>query len=364
MVLEIQWQYPKDLLGLLSLIIGLVVATILVTYSISYIYSFQGSRHEGSEPPLLPYWIPYFQHLPAFLLDPASLYERGREYFSGKPFTLLLSGTKFYVFYSPESVSHVFSRSRLFTFEPVMASMMENAVDLPPSDRPKFVSSSAEGKDGKFLTENHNIWTRNLSGKRLHDIMQIYMSVLPTVLESNIDLSSDKWQKKSLYPFLRKIIFETSVQTFFGPRLIKFWPTMWDDWRRFDDATYIGVRSNLVFKLQPKTQRARERMFQAFERWIDTAGDDEWQDTDNVWCEKWGLRMNWERDVLGRQCGFTKRGRACLQASFLFVSVYGSHLQVRKGANCLEQDRNQRCSNGHLVCILCCMQPVSSSRVP
>ncbi|EMD91116.1 hypothetical protein COCC4DRAFT_80767 [Bipolaris maydis ATCC 48331] len=321
MVLEIHWQLLKDLPWLLSLIIGPIVATILFTYSVSYIYSFQRSGHEGSEPPLLPYWIPYFQHLPAFLLDPASLYERGREYFSGKPFTLLLAGTKFYVFYSPESVSYVFSRSRLFTFEPVMASMMENAVDLPPPDRPKFVSSTAEGKDGKFLTENHNIWTRNLSGKRLHDIMKIYMSVLPTVLESNIDLSNDKWQKKSLYPFLRKIIFETSVQTFFGPHLIQFWPNMWDDWRRFDDATYIGVRSNLAFKLQPKTHRARERMFQAFERWLDAAGNDEWEDTDNVWCEKWGLRMNWERDVLGRQSGFTKRGRACLQASFLFVIV-------------------------------------------
>ena len=196
---------------------------------------------------------------------------------------------------------------------------MENAVDLPPPDRPKFLSSTAKGVDESFLTENHNIWTRYLSGKRLHNVMDIYMSVLPTVLNSNLDLSSDKWQKKNLYPFLRKIIFETSVQTFFGPQLIHFWPTMWDDWRRFDDATYLGVRSNWAFILQHKTYRARERMFRAFERWSDAAGDSEWEETDKVWCESWGLRLNWERDVLGRKCGFTKRGRACLQASFLFV---------------------------------------------
>jgi hypothetical protein len=319
MVFEQHLPYPMGSLGLLPLIPGLIITTIVFTYSISYIHSLRQSQNQESEPPLLPYWIPYFQHLPAFLLDPASLYESGRKHFSGKPFTLLLAGTKFYVFFSPESVSHVFSRSRLFSFEPVMASMMENAVNLPPPDRPKFLSSTAEGKDGKFLTENHNIWMRNLSGKRLHDIMEIYMTALPTVLESSLDLSSDKWQKKNLYPFLRKIIFETSVQTFFGPRLKQIWPTIWDDWRRFDDAAYVGVRSNWAYKLQPKTYRARERMFQAFERWLDAAGDSDWQDADGVWCESWGLRMNWERDVLGRQCGFTKRGRACLQASFLFV---------------------------------------------
>ncbi|USP81657.1 hypothetical protein yc1106_08931 [Curvularia clavata] len=202
-----------------------------------------------------------------------------------------------------------------------MASMMENGVDLPPPDRPKFLSSTVDKAEGRFLTENHNIWTRYLSGKRLSGVMDIYMSALPPILKSSLDLSSDQWQKKSLYPFLRRIIFETSVQTFFGPRLAQFWPTMWDDWRRFDDATYIGVRSNWAFKLQPKIYKARERMFQAFERWLDAAEDYEWDNAEEIWCENWGLRLNYERDVLGRQCSFTKRGRACLQASFLFVIV-------------------------------------------
>jgi oxysterol 7-alpha-hydroxylase len=312
-------QHSMDSSSLASLFLGLFIATVFSTYSISYIYSLCRHQIHQSEPPLLPYWIPYLQHLPAFLLNPASLYGTGRKRFSGKPFTLLLAGTKFHVFSSPKSVSHVFSRSRLFTFEPVMASMMENAVDLPLPDRPKFLSSAGKGTDKRFLTENHNLWTKYLSGERLHDVMDVYMSVLPDVLNSNLDLSDDKWQKKNLYPFLRKLIFETSVHTFFGPRLMHFWPTMWDDWKRFDDATYIGVRSNWAFRLNPKAYRARERMFHAFENWLDATEDDEWEDADKVWCEGWGLRLNWERDELGRQCGFTKRGRACLQASFLFV---------------------------------------------
>lgn len=317
-----QWQIPIDSLGLMSLVFGISIAAILYTHSISYVRSAHRTQNGEYEPPLLPYWIPFLQHLPAFLLDPTTLYEAGRSRFSGKPFTILLAGTRFHVFFSPDTVNHVFSKSRLFSFDPVMASMMENGVDLPPPDRPKFLSSTTNRVDGKFLTENHNIWTRYLSGKRLKGVMDIYMSSLPSVLHSNLDLSSDKWQKKNLYPFLRKVIFETSVRTFFGPRLVELWPTIWDDWRRFDDATYIGVRSNWAFKLQPKTYKARERMFQAFERWMDAAEDFEWKETEEIWCESWGLRLNLDRDVLGRQCGFTKRGRACLHASFLFVYVY------------------------------------------
>lgn len=325
MVFEELWQYSTSSHGLVSLLLTLLIAIFPFTYSTSYIRSLSRPQGEKSEPPLLTYWIPYFQHLPAFLLDPSKLYENGRRRFSGEPFTLLLAGTKFHVFSSPDTVNHVFSRSRLFSFEPVMASMMENGVNLPPPDRPKFLSSGVEGKDAKFVTENHNLWTRYLAGKHLHEVMEIYMSVFPTVVNSSVDLSSDKWQQKNLYTFLRRLIFETSVQTFFGPRLIDFWPTMWDDWRRFDDATYIGVRSDWAFRLQPKSWRARESMFQAFETWLDAAGDGAWKEQDKVWCESWGLRLNWERDVLAKNGGFTKRGRACLQASFLFVYVYEGH---------------------------------------
>lgn len=60
-------------------------------------------------------------------------------------------------------------------------------------------------------------------------------------------------------------------------------------------------------------------MFKAFEQWLDTAGEQEWNDADGAWCENWGFRMNWERDKSARSNGFTFRGRACLQASFLFV---------------------------------------------
>ncbi|KAF2207330.1 hypothetical protein CERZMDRAFT_51311 [Cercospora zeae-maydis SCOH1-5] len=297
------------------------LAIFIVTYTYSCLQSRPRSPYSKHEPPILPYWIPYLQHLPNFLWNPAALYRAGKQEFPDTPFTLVLAGTKFHVFDATATVNHVFSRSRKFSFEPVMASMMENGVDLPVSDRPKFLSSSSIPGQPKFVTENHNIWVQNLSGKRLDDIMRIYMQHFRQVLSQTLDIESCEWVKVDMFSFVRKLIFETSVLTFFGPRLGQLWPSMYEDWSRYDDSTYVGVRSNWAYTLQPGAHAARERMFKAFEKWIEAAGDEEWEDGDGAWNEHWGFRMNWERDRLARESKFTFRGRACLQASFLFVIV-------------------------------------------
>lgn len=304
---------------LLTLALGLPLIAIVITYLQSWLQSRPAEPNIGSEPPILPYWLPYLQHLPYFLWNPGALYNAGRKRFPDTPFTLVLAGTKFHVFSSPDTVNRILGRSRKFSFEPVMASMMENGVNLPLPDRPKFFSANSSPGQPKFVTENHNIWVQNLSGKRLDDIMRIYMKNFHEVLKEHVDLDSNEWTRVNLHEFVRRLIFETSILTFFGPCLRKIWPSMWKDWRTYDDATYIGVRTNLAYYLQPGAHGARERMFKAFEQWIDAAGEEEWNNADGVWCEKWGLKMNWERDRLARSTGFTFRGRACLQASFLFV---------------------------------------------
>ncbi|CAK4034002.1 Cytochrome P450 family [Lecanosticta acicola] len=303
------------------LLVVLPLASITITYLSSWLQSGSRKADSKNEPPLLPYWLPYLQHLPYFLWNPGALYLAGKKQYPETPFTLVLAGTKFHVFNSPDTVNHVFSRSRKFSFEPVMASMMENGVNLPIPDRPKFLSSGSLPGQPKFVNENHNIWVQNLSGKRLEDIMTIYMKHFRQVLAGQIDLHSSDWIRVNLYDFVRRVIFETSALTFFGPRLKQIWPTMWNDWRRYDDATYVGVRTNWAYYLQPGAYSAREKMFDAFERWITAAGEQDWDEADGAWSESWGFKMNWERDKLARENGFTFRGRACLQASFLFVIV-------------------------------------------
>lgn len=315
MFFEISWSLQSILI-----LIALSLSALLITYSVRQ--SSSCPVHTPSEPPIASYRLPYLQHLVSFLSDPGTLYRTAQAHFRG-PFTLLMMNTKFHVFYAQETANYIFSRSRAFTFDPVMASMMQNALDLPPADLAMFLPSREGGGKEKadsryFVKTNHGIWQKYLAGENLDAVMKVYMANFQTVLDEHMTLTGTEWKTMDFHELMRRLIFETSAATFFGPRIRRFWPDMWADWKEWDAATYVGVRSNFAYSLRPGAGRARERMLKAFERWVDCE-EIGWEEGEGVWNEVWGVRMNLEREVLARECGFSLRGRACLQASFLFV---------------------------------------------
>ncbi|WPH00652.1 cytochrome P450 [Acrodontium crateriforme] len=303
-------------LAALSTVWAVLVALLIVTYASRAAQSWPKPPNRGHEPPVAPYWVPYFQHIFSFLWDPNGTYQSSKNKYPNTPYTLLMMGTKFHIFSSKTTVAHVFSRSRAFSFEPVLSSMMENGVNLPEVDRPMF--QVTEGSN-RFVASNHNIWLKYLTGKRLDDIMAVYMKNFHHVLEEHMDLQSREWISVDFHELMRRLIFEASLVTFFGTRIQYYWADIWEDWKLFNDATYFGVRSNWAYYLQPRAGRARERMLQAFEKWADI-DPEEWV-SEGVWNETWGIKMNHERELLGRDYGFSLRGRSCLHASFLFVIV-------------------------------------------
>ncbi|KAL7911801.1 cytochrome P450 [Trichoderma velutinum] len=308
-----------------------LIATVLITTRLNSLsHSWPAAAGKGHEPPIAPYWLPGIQHLAAFLLNPARTFRTTQSKYKDSPYTLLMGNVKFHVFGSPSAATHVFARSRIFAYEPVTMSMLENGLDLPVADRVHFqigldransADHGAEHTKG-FVLQNHNVWLRYLSGEPLDDLMQLFTRQFHQVLEQHLDMKTRGWQTVDLYEVLRKVIFDTSVLTFFGPRLAPIWgPTMWKDFCLFNDATYIGVRTNLAYVLQPRAGRARERMLRAFEQWLTLQSEGDWPDKDKYWNEEWGAKMNWERDHLARQFGLSLRGRATMQASFLFAIV-------------------------------------------
>ncbi|KAF2766276.1 hypothetical protein EJ03DRAFT_182538 [Teratosphaeria nubilosa] len=303
----------------------LIASFLLSTYSTTWLQSWPARPGTGREPPTAPYSIPYFQHLFSFLWDPRWTFQSNQARYGSSPFTLKMNNHKFHVFQSAATASHIFSRSRAFTFDPVMASMMENAMDLPLEDRPMFQipmhkANRHQTEKDNFISANHRIWLKYLSGKQLDAVMDVYMRNLDQMLEEHLDLQEGGWIKVEFHELMRRLIFETSATTFFGTSVRKEWSTMWDDWRAFDAQTYAGVRTNMAYRLWPRAGRARERMLKVYEKWVDRELTD-WPEEAGMWKEEWGIRMSWERETLARRFGFSLRGRACLHASFLFVAT-------------------------------------------
>lgn len=251
-----------------------------------------------------------------------------------------MMNTKFHVFSTASTAAHVFSRSRDFTFEPVLSSMMQNAMGLPAQDshwfnpplekKKKKQEGDEETEDPRvFMESNVNIWMKYLSGKQLDATVEVYLDHFLKSLDKIIglqNLKNGEWKTGDIHAILSRLIFETSAMTFFGPRLAQIWgeETMWEDYKLFNDVSYIGVRTNAAYKLHPEAGRARDRMLKAFERWCDVEiGDDderEWNETpDGVWNGKWGLKLNYEKEILARKLAFSVRGRSSVHASFLFA---------------------------------------------
>jgi oxysterol 7-alpha-hydroxylase len=265
-----------------------------------------------------------------------------------------MMNTKFHVFSTSKAAATVFSKSREFLFPPVVASMMENGVNLPPPDRRFFqVPLSDEKYDNDFVKQNHNIYLKYLTSQRLHDIMAVYMNNFYSELDRaiNVDSIGREWSEIQLHETMRRVVFETSTTTFFGHRIRKYWgENMWHDFRTWNDATYIGVRANFAYYFQPKAYFARKRMLEAFDKWVDCDVED-WPEELGVWNAKWGCRMNWEREILARDAGFTHRGRACSQASFLFVQVQMINLLITEMLT-FAQNNYQCGANGNMVYLL------------
>lgn len=61
-----------------TLLFGLCSISLVFTWVNSFVYSFPAKPNTGSEPPLVPYCIPYLGHLVQFLRDPGDFLQKCR----------------------------------------------------------------------------------------------------------------------------------------------------------------------------------------------------------------------------------------------------------------------------------------------
>lgn len=239
-----------------------------------------------------------------------------------------MPGAKFHIITSPDTAFHIFTKPRDYICEPVVASMMSNALELDGADYEKFdVPISPHRKPSElqasqreslaYVGRNHSLYLQYLSGRNLDPIMEIYTKHFRAGLDKGFPPDSHSTQNWKLHETLQKLVFDASCVTFFGKRIYETCPEIWEYWRSFNEAAYIGVRSRASFYLRPWTLKGRRKMLEAFDEWV-TTDLEEWDD-EGIWNEKWGVKLNWEREKLSRDHHMSTRGRSCVQVSFLWV---------------------------------------------
>lgn len=209
---------------------------------------------------------------------------------------------------------------------------MSNGLELDGPDYDKFnvpISPHKKSPDFTleqqesftFVSRNHGLYLKHLSGKTLDPILQLYKKNLLRLIGQGLPTQPGSSNSIQLHKTLRKLVFDASSVTFFGTRLLQLSPNLWEDWWSFDEAAYIGVRSRASFYLRPWTLAGRRRMLEALDEWVETDLEP-WSHERGVWCDKWGVKLNWEREHMARDHNMTTRGRSCVHASFLWVYVF------------------------------------------
>lgn len=238
-------------------------------------------------------------------------------------------GTHFYVISTPGSVATVFSKTKDFLVDPITPSLLANAFGLPEEDQQKFnITLDAAKKPSKdltaqekkaleFNTVNHTVFVKYLSGKNLDWMAKTYLKSLPVVLEKKFPAADKSGVTVPFFAMMQDLMFNASVEAFFGTRFKDAYPELSKDFWLFDRGANMGARHKMMWVFQPNQLKARNRMLQHFETWVDVELE-KWNDDDGEWNETWGAKLNWEREKLFRQRGFTKKGRACMQIAFLW----------------------------------------------
>lgn len=206
---------------------------------------------------------------------------------------------------------------------------MSNGLELDGADYEKFnVPISPHRKPTEldpsqleslaFVGRNHSLYLQYLSGGKLSPIMDIYMEHFHAASNQMLLRKGKESQSWKLHDTLQKIVFVASCTTFFGRRIYQTCPDIWKHWQSFNEAAYIGVRSRVSFYLRPWTLRGRRQLLQAFDTWVSIDLED-WGEDEGIWNEKWGMKLNWEREKMSREYQMSTRGRSCVHMSFLWV---------------------------------------------
>ncbi|UZP42986.1 hypothetical protein NXS19_010802 [Fusarium pseudograminearum] len=119
--------------NLLSYLFGLLITTYIVW---QYVLRTGVMGSAGSEPPMLPYWIPVLGHTFSFLTNNHNTIMSGRSHLknSAQPFSLLIGGRRTYIVIDPRCLGEVFKKTKDLVYEPFIENLM-TCIGVTPTTR-------------------------------------------------------------------------------------------------------------------------------------------------------------------------------------------------------------------------------------
>ncbi|QPC80140.1 hypothetical protein HYE68_010892 [Fusarium pseudograminearum] len=219
--------------NLLSYLFGLLITTYIVW---QYVLRTGVMWSAGSEPPMLPYWIPVLGHTFSFLTNNHNTIMSGRSHLNSgtQPFSLLIGGRRTYTVIDPRCLGEVFKKTKDLVHEPFIENLM-TCIGVTPTTR-DIMLSAKNGETSPLLANSVLDWVREemSPGPSSQPFFDKLMTELDDGLQQGSPLTNGGESEHNMFKFVKTIIITVSANNFFGKVLLQQSPEILHSFPIFD----------------------------------------------------------------------------------------------------------------------------------
>ncbi|KAI9743465.1 MAG: hypothetical protein M1818_002777 [Claussenomyces sp. TS43310] len=319
------------IVGCIALIlVGICGGTFLFTSLRFHLEQADGRRFTGTEPPTLPYFIPWIGSALEMIRDPHVFYQstlrRSRD---GRPARLRIGPIHMYLIMGADNIQAIFRNSKHLSFEFMQLRIAQKVKGLPAKDALKLgVDDSGTGStplvdipsDARIWHKLHGIYLSNLTEMTTVNFLT---NKFVAEFSDQLDLvPSGRTLTLPIYDFLQFFQFTASTNTLVGPRILESNPNFirafWDY-----DAAFMTLLQGAPRFWARKGWDARDQCLRATKEWLASATSNLDADLtakeDPDWEQNFGHRLMRTRNQALVDYGVSFEGRAAMHMGLIWA---------------------------------------------
>ncbi|EWC46381.1 hypothetical protein DRE_04324 [Drechslerella stenobrocha 248] len=326
-----EWLNRDASLALSGAVIALTLCTIVLYKSLT-------PQRDSSEPPLIPYTIPWLGSGISFSRDFDNFMQWVRRVMpADTPYTLYAGGRTIYLITSPRLYAKMIRISKTVSFDLLELDIFKRVFEMPREDldaysvgmhgMPPPTGMSQEQADElalapQFARQYKDNWSNQSEG--LSELTQRFSEEWWKRLDTLVSTSE---ATISFRKVMEHHFFWSATTVHFGTHFQDIVPDAGELFWEFEEGFLKLFQDVPKWMLRPAL-RAREKLIDGVERWLVQASKHvPAMPEDKLWDEWWGGRVGWERTRALSARGLSPRANAVHQFGFLW-GLNGNTLAV------------------------------------
>ncbi|KAF2844665.1 cytochrome P450 [Plenodomus tracheiphilus IPT5] len=307
--------YAQVLFGIFAICIGTRVT------SSHRFKSIRDSTGYVTQPPTIPYWIPFVRHALSMAWDTKRFTARClNQYGDGAPFFIDAAGRKILVLLDPAQIKRVMNASTELDPNPFIHDMILGQMLGSPKETVDFYKNDNGRMDEVQMTHIR----QHVTGSALVSMSRkVFERLAANINEfyAQQNTEASEWiEVPDLFDFVQHQVTRAITETLMGSQITHDYPELYADQWRFMDSS-IEIVMGLPRTVVPAAYAARDRLLANLKRWSRSSEALRTQGKANtIWDARAGSGLLQERqERYAQTAGFNEEARVSQILGLLFA---------------------------------------------